>query len=80
MPPRGERRVTAPAGQPEPGTISEDNDMKTIPLWVGPTLAGIGVGCLCGVLGDFGSAIAGMVITFVLLMILEAGADLRRMP
>jgi hypothetical protein len=54
--------------------------MKTIPLWVGPTLAGIGVGCLCGVLGDFGSAIAGMVITFVLLMILEAGADLRRMP
>jgi hypothetical protein len=54
--------------------------MRTIPLWVGPTLAGIGVGCLCGVLGDWQSAIAGMLITFVLLMILEAGADLRRMP
>jgi hypothetical protein len=51
---------------------------RAIPVWVGPTLAGIGVGCLCGALGDFGSAIAGMVITFVLLMILEAGADLRR--
>jgi predicted lipid-binding transport protein (Tim44 family) len=51
---------------------------RAIPVWVGPTLAGIGVGCIAFILGGLWSGFFAMVITFTLLTIIEVGADLRR--